>query len=264
MTASDTPTPAAGSPPDAPAPGGHGPGPGPGPWLSTWPTRPAWPPWRGTGPRAVVLVLHGGAQYGTEVVRPWRAAYLRMVPVAAALWAAGAGLGLEVRLLRNRRRGWNEPVRDPVRDARWALARITRDRPGMPVVLVGHSLGGRVALRVCDDPAVAGVCALAPWTPRGEPVDAVTGRTVVVAHGRDDDVTGPEDSHAWAVRAHGHAARLARFEIAADGHAMLRRPALWHTLVVDSVLQTTGLRPTAAPLSRLWAGTGTGGLRVPL
>ncbi|WP_019816253.1 serine aminopeptidase domain-containing protein, partial [Saccharomonospora saliphila] len=136
------------------------------PTLSTWSARPAHP---GSGPAAVALVLHGGAQYGAEAVRPWRAAYLRMVPVARALCSEGARLGLEVRLLRNRVRGWNEPERDPVRDARWALERIGRDHPGVPVVLLGHSMGGRVALRVCDDPAVTGVGALAPWTPRGEP-----------------------------------------------------------------------------------------------
>jgi len=36
--------------------------------------------------------------------------------------------------------------------------------------LVGHSMGGRTALRCAADQAVVGVCALAPWIEPGEPV----------------------------------------------------------------------------------------------
>ncbi|MFF5991774.1 alpha/beta hydrolase [Prauserella flavalba] len=190
--------------------------------------------------RAVALVLHGGAEHGADVVRPWRLAYLRMVPFARALRAAGARHGLEVRLLRNRVRGWNAPALDPVRDARWALERVHAESPGLPVVLVGHSMGGRVALRVADDPAVTGVCALAPWTPEGEPVDPVRGRTVVLAHGTRDAVTSPEASYAYAKRAQEAADRLARFEVAEEGHAMVQRPALWRRLVVGFAADVLG------------------------
>ena len=37
----------------------------------------------------------------------------------------------------------------------------------MPVVLLGHSMGGRTAVAVADDPSVVGVVALAPWLPAG-------------------------------------------------------------------------------------------------
>ncbi|MBK1788225.1 alpha/beta hydrolase [Prauserella sp. ASG 168] len=181
--------------------------------------------------RAVALVLHGGSEHGTAVVRPWRLAYLRMVPFAKALHAAGAAQGLEVRLLRNRVRGWNAPTLDPVRDARWALDRIRAETPDVPVLLVGHSMGGRVALRVADDPAVTAVCALAPWTPEGEPVEPVRDRSVLIAHGTRDRMTSPEASHAYARRAAGTAARLARFEVADEGHAMLRKSAVWNRFV---------------------------------
>ncbi|WP_024874220.1 alpha/beta fold hydrolase [Saccharomonospora piscinae] len=205
------------------------------PSLSGWRAR--------TRPAAVALVLHGGAQYGVDAVRPWRPAYLRMVPIARAVWAAGAAHGLEVRMLRNRVRGWNEPDRHPVEDARWALRRVRDERPGLPVVLVGHSMGGRVALRVCDDPAVTGVCAFAPWTPEGEPVEPVTGRRVLLAHGVLDRVTRPVDSHRYARRADARAAGLARFEVTAESHALLRRRSVWNRLAAEFAVQTAGLLP---------------------
>jgi pimeloyl-ACP methyl ester carboxylesterase len=218
----------------------------------------------GTGTRAVALVLHGGAQYDPATMRRWRLAYLRMVPLARALLAAGAARGLEVRLLRNRVRGWNEPDLDPVRDARWALARVRAERPGLPVALVGHSMGGRVAIRVAADPSVVGVCALAPWTPKGEPVAPVAGRSVLIAHGTEDRVTPPEDSHAYAVRADPAAARLARFEVVSEGHAMVRRAALWNRLAVEFTLEVCGLGGGDGLPAHAWAISGPARLRLPL
>ncbi|MEU6643035.1 alpha/beta family hydrolase [Saccharomonospora sp. NPDC046836] len=214
--------------------------------------------------RAVALVLHGGAEHGAGTVQPWRLAYLRMVPFGQVLRAAGARHGLEVRLLRNRVRGWNEPVLDPVVDARWALDRIRAERPGLPVLLVGHSMGGRVALRVADDPAVTGVCALAPWTPPGEPVDAVGGRAVVIVHGTRDQITSPGSSYDFAGRADSAAARLARFELAGEGHAMLRRPGVWNRLVAAFMTDLLGLAPADPMLAGAWAKPTGERLRIPV
>jgi alpha-beta hydrolase superfamily lysophospholipase len=213
--------------------------------------------------RAVVLVLHGGAEHGTGPVQAWKPAYLRMVPIARALHRAGRKDGLEVRLLRNRRYGWNAPAEDPVDDARWALERLRADHPGLPVVLVGHSMGARVALRVADDPAVRGVCALAPWTPRGEPVEAVAGRSVLVVHGTRDRMTSPAESHAFAERAADVAARVARFEIANEGHAMLRRPRVWTRLTVAFTLELLAGNDGGA-LRGAWAEPGPQRLRIPV
>src|SRR3954471_7792955 len=126
--------------------------------------------WRARGrTEAVVLVLHGGAERGTGSVPPWKPAYLRMVPIARALHRAGRGDGVEVRLLRHRRYGWNAPAMDPLDAARWALERPRAHPPGVPLLWVAHSMGAGGALRVAAAPAVRGVCARAPWTPRGEP-----------------------------------------------------------------------------------------------
>src|SRR3954471_12936170 len=220
--------------------------------------------WRARGrTEAVVLVLHGGAERGTGGVPPWKLAYLRMVPIARALHRAGRKDGVEVRLLRNRRYGGNAPAMDPLDDARWALERIRADHPGLPVVLVGHSMGARVALRVADDPAVRGVCALAPWTPRGEPVEAVAGRSVLIVHGTRDRMTSPAESHAFAERAEGVAARVARFEIANEGHAMLRRSSVWTRLTIAFTLEVLAGDP-ADELRVAWAAPGPERLRIPV
>jgi alpha-beta hydrolase superfamily lysophospholipase len=225
------------------------------PAVSVWPAR--------GKTRAVVLVLHGGAERGTGKVPPWKLAYVRMVPIARALHRAGRRDGVEVRLLRNRRYGWNAPAEDPIDDARWALARIHADHPGLPVVLIGHSMGARVALRVADDPAVRGVCALAPWTPRGEPVEAVAGRSVLIVHGTRDRMTSPAESHAFAERAADVAARVARFEMANEGHAMLRRARVWTRLTVAFTLDLLA-GDDGGTLRGAWAATGPQRLRIPV
>lgn len=214
--------------------------------------------------RAAVLVLHGGAQYGSDSVRPWRLAYLRMVPLVRALVGAGRRRGLEVRLLRNRVRGWNEPDQDPVRDARWALERLHVERPGVPVILVGHSMGGRVALRVADDPQVIGSCALAPWTPADEPVEPVDGKTVLLAHGLRDRVTSPADSYSYALRAADSASHLARVEIGGESHAMLHRASVWTRLVVAFTLETAGLHRGEGMLDPVWNMAIPERLRIPV
>ena len=192
-------------------------------------------------------------------MRPWGLAYLRMVPFARAVSAAAAGHGVEVRLLRNRVRGWNAPQLHPVSDARHALERIRAERPGVPVFLVGHSMGGRVALRVADDPAVTSVCALAPWTPPGEPVEPVRGRNVVLAHGTLDRITKPAESFAYARRARAVAGRLVRFELMSESHAMLPRAPAWHRLVRRFVLDALGVEPLPA-----WDAAADRRLRIPL
>ncbi len=151
--------------------------------------------------RSIVLILHGGQATSIKTAGRGRGPYLRMIPFAAALHRRGRAQGLSVRLLLYRYRGWNEPELHPLADARWALDHLGEQRPAVPVALLGHSMGGRTALRVADHPAVVAVCALAPWTPEDEPVHQVTGRSVLIAHGDRDRVTDPRLSYRFAVRA---------------------------------------------------------------
>src|ERR1700712_2477803 len=91
-----------------------------------------------TGPaadaRAVVLLLHGGEVH--SLIRSRRGlGYARMVPFGWAIARASRGRRGALWLLRSRYRGWKEPDRQPVQDARWALDEARRRHPGAPIVL---------------------------------------------------------------------------------------------------------------------------------
>ena len=209
---------------------------------------------------AVVLVLHGGREHGTEPVRRHNLAYLRMIPLARALRAPG----VEVWNLRYRVRGWNAPSLDPVQDAEWALDRISQLHPGAPVVLVGHSMGGRTALRVAGHPSVQAVCALAPWIEPGEPYAQLEGRSLLIAHGDQERTTDPAKSLWFARQAKTVTAKVARFTVEGDGHAMLKRARDWTRLVVDFVRGELGLEPVAPDIANAMREASPRGLDVPL
>ncbi|MEU5695613.1 alpha/beta fold hydrolase [Actinosynnema sp. NPDC020468] len=214
--------------------------------------------------RAVVLVLHGGRQHGYGRVHRRRLAYLRMVPYARAISRRAGDRGVAVWLLRHRYRGWNAPHEHPVVDARWALARIRAEHPGVPIVLVGHSMGGRTALRVGGERGVVGVCALAPWVEPGEPYRQLAGQFVLIAHGDRERMTDPAQSLAFAVRVKTVSDRVARFAVLGDGHAMLRRAADWTRLVVDFVTGALEIEPVAPDIANALREPAPGGLDVPL
>ncbi|MFB7447627.1 alpha/beta fold hydrolase [Streptomyces sp. NPDC056194] len=97
--------------------------------------------------RAAVLVLHGGR---ADDVRPLSRVNLpawQMRPFASAIAGATAHDGVLVAHVRYRHRGWNGADAHPVTDTGRALAELRALARPVPVVLVGHSLGGRAALR---------------------------------------------------------------------------------------------------------------------
>ncbi|HZP51773.1 alpha/beta hydrolase [Actinocrinis sp.] len=198
---------------------------------------------------SVVLLIHGGRAKSREPVSRGSLPLARMRMFAPAILGAARGQGTSVALLRDRYRGWNEPHADPVEDAGWALEEIERRFGAVPVVLVGHSMGGRAALRVAGHPAVRGVAALAPWVPNREPVAQLAGRTVLVAHGDRDAMTSPADSLAYVRRAAGVADRICFWQVRGARHAMLERPGYWHGLVRDFALGVLGIRPMTQDLA---------------
>ena len=209
---------------------------------------------------AVVLVMHGGRATSHESGERRRLTYWRMLPFARDL----AGAGLPVFVLRYRVRGWNAPDRDALRDAQWALDELHRRYPGTPVVLVGHSMGGRAALAAAGAPNVSAVCALAPWLDGSDPVRQLVGRAVLIAHGDRERWTDPGKSYAYAVRAKAVTARVARFIVSGAGHFMITRRQDWATLVRRFVLGAAGIEPMDPRFANAFTQPSPDGLAIPL
>jgi pimeloyl-ACP methyl ester carboxylesterase len=110
----------------------------------------AWDPPAARADAPALLLLHGAA-CGAWV---WAEGFAsRLATAGYAVFAPGFG---------RVREGRPAGLPDFTEDARAALAALRRR-----VVLVGHSLGGLVAQRLLDSPAVAGMALLAPVPPEG-------------------------------------------------------------------------------------------------
>jgi dienelactone hydrolase len=199
---------------------------------------------RARGPfTGAVLLLHGGKVKSVEPVRRTNLALARMRPFAAEIDRRAGRRGVAAFLLRDRLQGWNGADADPVVDARWALEHIEQRYGPIPVVLLGHSMGGRAALRAAGHPRVAGVVALAPWVPEGEPVGQLHDRSVLIAHGSADRVTEPELSLSFAQRAREDGAEVEYRVIPRGDHAMLRSAREWHALAAEFAVRCLPARP---------------------
>ena len=191
---------------------------------------------------AVVLLLHGGTPDSFAPVRAFDHAVLRLFPFGRSVVRAGGGR-IAVATLRYAVRGWNGEQESPLPDARWALDQIDERFGDLPMGLVGHSMGGRVALRVADHVAVHGggvssVAALAPWLPPGESISAIDHQTLLLAHGTADRVTDPAHTSELAEKlaADGVDVELVRFPGAR--HSMLFPARPWHDLVAAFMVRT--------------------------
>jgi len=155
-------------------------------------------------PRGLVLMLHGGAKSGLNEVGARSASFRRTSAMRNAISRRILGADLSLWLLRFGVRGWNYgsgPEPSPVPDARWALDQAAAAHPGVPVVLLGHSMGARTAVYVADHPAVVGVVAMAPWLEPQDPVDTLDGRHLIAGHGSRDKITSARMTRAYVDRA---------------------------------------------------------------
>jgi len=186
----------------------------------------------GPGTRAVVMVVHGGTSVSTRPTSPTQLPVLRMVPIAKAIRQAVRGADVAVWRPRFVLRGWNDAQASPVADLYRLLDGLAATAHGLPVILVGHSMGARAALRAGGHQLVTAVAGLAPWLPPDEPVAQLAGRRVLLAHASRDVVTRPADTWAYANRAR-EASQVTAIEVKDSEHAMLRRASLWHDLAAE-------------------------------
>jgi pimeloyl-ACP methyl ester carboxylesterase len=196
----------------------------------------------------VVVVAHGGQEVSTARTSAVSPAVLRMIPVAVAVGQALRGRGVLVRRPRFRVRGWNGAQASPVQDLSDLLDDIRGGIGPVPVVLVGHSMGARAALRAAGHPSVAAVAGLAPWLPPGEPVDQLAGRRILLAHGTADFVTSAAETWAYAERARA-LTTVAEVQVRGGEHAMIRRASLWHALAATFACVSFGLPPPDGPVA---------------
>ncbi|MFE0699821.1 alpha/beta fold hydrolase [Streptomyces sp. NPDC058872] len=155
--------------------------------------------------------------------------------------------------VRYRLRGWNGHRADPVQDTRQALKELRHVAGPLPVVLVGHSMGARAALRAADDPQVRGVVALAPWCPPGEPTEHLADRMIMALHDEADRITSATDTWNYLTRARAAGARVRGVRMHRGRHAMIRDARLWHRLTTTSAAAVLGL--TSPPCSARYAET---------
>jgi pimeloyl-ACP methyl ester carboxylesterase len=127
-------------------------------------------------------------------------------------------------------RGWNDTDASPVRDLTRLLDDLRDEFGPVPVVLVGHSMGARAALRAAGHPSVTAAAGLAPWLPPGEPVDQLAGAAV----------TSPADTWVYAEQARA-LTRVTEIEVRTGEHTMLWRAPLWHGLAAAFTCLSLGI-----------------------
>lgn len=198
--------------------------------------------------RAVALVFHGGSEgAGTKAVGEWSPSYRRAAYLHWCVKNRLADQGIALWLTRFRFDNWAyngaAPGSTQVDDSEAAIEQASIDYPGVPVVLIGHSMGARVAVRVAAQAHVAGVIGLAPWFPAEEAVDTLTDRHLAVA-------VNPGDPHATAAEATAYCARAAARAISVEyqeigseslgrrargyvGHGMVTNPSQWHRFITS-------------------------------
>ena len=198
-------------------------------------------------PQVGVVLLHGGRADSLDPQPPLNLPALRMRPFRTAIRRTLGEHGLLLASVRYRCRGWNDTRADAAYDAHNALEELTALAPRIPVVLVGHSMGGRAALLNGGRRSVRGVVALAPWCPPDEPVAHLRDRTIVLLHDERDRVTKAEGSWDFVRRARHVGVQAHGIPMPHGGHTMLRGAGRWHRLTADLVSAILDRTPTPHP-----------------
>jgi pimeloyl-ACP methyl ester carboxylesterase len=188
-------------------------------------------------PMGAVLVLPGGKPASVAPSRARQLANLRMTLLSASL-RARVGRRAEVRQVRYRLRGWNAPHLDALRDAETALETLLSRYEPNQIVLVGHSMGGRVAAHLAARHGVGGVVALAPWWPDNDGSLIAAGTRLLTVHGTADTWTDPKSSQRQTEQAADRGVDAQWVGIPGAGHYLLRRLPTWHRLTATFVAES--------------------------
>ncbi|MFW0792452.1 alpha/beta fold hydrolase [Gordonia sp. CPCC 205515] len=188
-------------------------------------------------PQLLVLVLPGGTDHSYQPFSPRQPAALRMYPFT---WSIAARFGRRVRVRQARYRvyGWNGGQASPMPYARAALDALEQDHPGVPVVLVGHSMGGRIAAHLADDPRVVGLLALAPWWQFADWRFIRDGVRVVAIHGTADERTLPRRTEKGVAELAERGVDATFVPVPNGNHAMLDHLGFWQRSALDFVARS--------------------------
>ena len=181
------------------------------------------------------MLLHGGRPTSEQPVNGRSASWWLIRRLQREIAQVAATQDVATYAVRYRQRGWNGG-HAPQQDARAAIDLVRREVGDVPVVLIGHSMGARVAVHVADEEQVVGVVGLAPWFTEDTPVHRLTGRHLVAGHGRRDRITSYQVTQAVVGRAAAHAISTRFVDMGPRGHYLLRGWRAWRELAADSAL----------------------------
>jgi pimeloyl-ACP methyl ester carboxylesterase len=182
--------------------------------------------------RGGVLVLPGGKPESTAKSHPLQLTNQRIEWLARSL-RHRLGSGVLVRRVQYRVRGWNSAGLDALRDAATALDSMREHFDAAKIVVVGHSMGGRVAAHLSASGYVGAVVALAPWWPRDDADLIPNTCRLLVMHGTADTWTDPRSSYRQTVHARDRGVDAKWISIEGAGHYLFRQWPRWHGLTAQ-------------------------------
>jgi len=188
-------------------------------------------------PRGLIILLHGGAERSTQQVNALRPAWQQVLRIQRAIAERTNDAGIAVWAVRHAVAGWNDNSDpDPVQDARKTISAVRLAFGDLPIVLTGHSMGGRTAVRAADDPSVVGVVGLAPWLPDQESVQPLAGKHLRVAHARLDWISPVSEMQPFLNRAKSVTASYQVHDLGHDIHSMVFG-SRWHEFTLTQTLE---------------------------
>jgi len=135
--------------------------------------------------------------------------------------------------VRYRFRGWNAGRLDALHDARNALDDLLESVAAADVVVVGHSMGARVAAHLAESGDVGAVAALAPWWPADDADLIPQHCRLLTMHGTADTWTDPVASQRQTSRAAARGLDAEWVPVDGAGHFLISNFTAWHRLTAD-------------------------------